>query len=93
MIGLFGHKKENEEKEEKKNKEPEESKSQEKNNKQDKTATDSKQAKIDELTELVKRIQAEFENFKKREEKYPFIYSFLVYNHYCQLAVFPSINK
>ncbi len=30
---------------------------------------DTKQAKIEELTELVKRVQAEFENFKKREEK------------------------
>jgi len=30
---------------------------------------DEKQEKIDELTDLIKRIQAEFENFRKREEK------------------------
>ena len=36
--------------------------------KPDKAEIDLKQAKIEELTELVKRVQAEFENFKKREE-------------------------
>ncbi|MFH1695034.1 MAG: nucleotide exchange factor GrpE [Candidatus Micrarchaeota archaeon] len=59
MVDLIEQKKDDE-KNKKQHEQPEEIGKQE---------TDLKQAKIEELTELVKRIQAEFENFKKREEK------------------------
>ena len=40
-----------------------------KDKKEEEPKKDLKQAKIEELTEIVKRIQAEFENFRKRLER------------------------
>ncbi len=75
MIVLFGkknHEQEKESSETGKNKEitGNEQQNNENDSKQEKQPeTDLKQKQIEELTDLVKRIQAEFENFRKREEK------------------------
>ena len=63
MINLIGQKKD--EKKEIKDIKEVKGKVDEKHSEQIK---DLKEAKIEELTDLVKRVQAEFENFKKREE-------------------------
>ena len=71
MINLIEHKKHFEkEKEERKPEKDKENKpiEQIKDEKQLLKKVVSKDEKIEELTDLVKRIQAEFENFKKREE-------------------------
>lgn len=78
MVNLIGQKKhfEKESKEqeinskeqkEEINAEKEENKEEKRKNTEE-LAKDKKEEKIEELTDLVKRIQAEFENFKKREE-------------------------
>ncbi|MFH1663755.1 MAG: nucleotide exchange factor GrpE [archaeon] len=74
MIVLFGHKKPLEEEHIGKNKQEgkqptQAAENREKAGKPDEKPLDEKQAKIEELTDLVKRVQAEFENFRKREEK------------------------
>jgi len=73
VINLIGHtqnkssEKKISEKEEKQFFEKKESKTEEKP--ESKQKEDAKQEEINKLTELVQRIQAEFENFRKREEK------------------------